>query len=269
MKIIIGVLVFLIPFSAYAETAILGFGSAEFTQDLETDRPDFTEGTQTIQAGHLQFESGYTFTNDKQAGVDTTSHGYPELLVRAGLAEGLELRIFWEGWAHSKTNDAVVSLEQDGANDMSLGFKAAISEQSGSLPSTSLIAEVGLPVGNKEFSSGEAAPAAKYLMAYDLNEIFSLASNLNLAFPVVDDDRYFELEGSLSLGIGLTENLGGYLEFYSIVPAETTSEFDQHYFNGGFTYLLNANTQLDIRAGLGINDNSDDFFTGAGLSFRL
>ena len=43
----------------------------------------------------------------------------------------------------------------------------------------------------------------------------------------------------------------------------------EHYLNGGFTYLQTNNVQWDIRAGLGLNDRSQDFLCGAGLSVRF
>jgi hypothetical protein len=39
--------------------------------------------------------------------------------------------------------------------------------------------------------------------------------------------------------------------------------------NGGFTLLMNENTQLDLRVGAGLNNEAPDFFAGAGLSFRF
>ena len=39
-------------------------------------------------------------------------------------------------------------------------------------------------------------------------------------------------------------------------------------FNGGFTYKFSPNLQYDIRAGVGLNDHSDDYFVGTGLSVR-
>lgn len=41
-----------------------------------------------------------------------------------------------------------------------------------------------------------------------------------------------------------------------------------HYFNGGFTYRVTPNFQLDIRAGLGLSRAADDFFTGTGFAVR-
>mgnify|MGYP003734665153 CR=1 FL=1 len=39
--------------------------------------------------------------------------------------------------------------------------------------------------------------------------------------------------------------------------------------NGGVTYLFSNDVQFDIRAGYGLNDESDDVFIGSGLSVRF
>ncbi len=54
-------------------------------EPLITDRPDFTESTEAVPAGHLQLEAGYTFTFDREGTDRTRHHTAPELLFRIGL----------------------------------------------------------------------------------------------------------------------------------------------------------------------------------------
>jgi hypothetical protein len=35
------------------------------------------------------------------------------------------------------------------------------------------------------------------------------------------------------------------------------------------TYLITNNIQWDLRAGVGLNQAADDFFTGTGISIRM
>src|SRR3954447_23328722 len=58
-------------------------------EPLNTDRPDFTEGTATVPAGHYQLEGGYTFT--RQGTDDSQSLG--ELLLRIGVNDRVEARL--------------------------------------------------------------------------------------------------------------------------------------------------------------------------------
>ena len=42
----------------------------------------------------------------------------------------------------------------------------------------------------------------------------------------------------------------------------------RYFADGGFTYLVTNNFQLDIRVGVGLNKHADDYFTGAGFAVR-
>jgi hypothetical protein len=42
----------------------------------------------------------------------------------------------------------------------------------------------------------------------------------------------------------------------------------QHYIVGGFMYFLNNNLEIDIRAGVGLNDHASDYLVGTGFAAR-
>jgi len=106
------------------------------------------------------------------------------------------------------------------------------------------------------------------LWSYDLNDRLSLAGNVNFASVTENDDRFFQGAASVALGVSITERVGSYLEYYGFYPA-TDGAGPAHYLNGGVTYLITNNFQLDARVGFGLNDRADDFFTGAGFAVRF
>ena len=57
----------------------------------------------------------------------------------------------------------------------------------------------------------------------------------------------------------LTASLGG----FSLLACEPIDDAD-----GGFTFLVNNNFQLDVRAGVGLNEAADDYFVGTGFAVR-
>lgn len=255
---------------ATADTGPLGFGPNEFQQEMETDRPDFTEGTQTVTPGHLQLESGYTFTYDKENGTRLREHVAPEFLLRVGLIQDLELRLSWDGYVDSQENSPLNNSNSNGVSDFAIGFKHRMYRQEDSLVDFSLIGDISIPAGSSEITSDEVEPGLSLLWARDLDEIFAIAGNLNFVFPVVNDDRYFQIENSLTLGTSLSERFGSYLEYYGLYPADSdTTETTSHIVNGGFTFLASTNLQFDIRAGFGLNDEAPDFLVGTGVTFRI
>lgn len=244
---------------------------------LVTDRPDFTESTLTIPSGHLQLESGYTFISNRHKGVRTRRHTFPEVLLRAGLANDVELRIAWAGWTrttelfraenevgrHESMTDA-----STGGNDLSLGAKIHLADQSGWRPDLGLIVAASLPTGHSAYSSGDVDPFVGLLWSYDLGESFAIAGNMNLVMPTIDGDRIVESQSSVSLSYSINDRVGTFVEYFGFYPMSGDGP-DTHYANGGFTFLVTDDFQIDIRAGAGLNDDSDDFFTGVGFAWRF
>ena len=50
----------------------------------------------------------------------------------------------------------------------------------------------------------------------------------------------------LAFGFGVTERIGSYLEWYALFPSDAETANPEHYLNGGFTFLVNNDVQLDI-----------------------
>ena len=246
----------------------LGYGRAKIDQPMETDRPDFTEGTQTVTPGHFQLESGYTYTRDDEAGVEIDDHTFPELLWRIGVVEDLELRVGWNGWSLTKIRQQGSSVNEDGATDISLGIKHRMYKQDGLVPNFGFIAELGLPTGASNKTADDVEPKLGLLWAYDVAENTAVSGNLNFAGPIDNGTRYFEPSASLSLAQGLTDEVGGYIEYFGFYPNNDTAASSTHFLNGGFTYLVTENFQLDMRVGAGLNKEAEDFFAGSGLSLR-
>lgn len=254
-----------------------GIHRAPIDDNLITDRPDFTESTEAIPIGRFQLELGYTFTYDREDDVRVRDHTAPELLLRMGIVEDFELRFAWAGYSYTETRDTVrndagrrVSSEswEQGANDFELGFKLKIAEQNGLRPNLAILGAMTFPTGSSHISPGDVEPLVGLLWAYDLSDDVALAGQFLVGTPVEDGRRYVQSAASLSLGVSLTERLGTYIEYYGIY--HNTRESDcAHTVNGGFTYLITNNLQFDIRAGFGLNEEADDFFTGAGLSWRF
>lgn len=241
-------------------------------EPLITDRPDFTESTETIPKGHFQIEAGYTFTYNSEDDLRTTDHTAPELLVRIGLDDRLELRLGWDGyaWSDSQFRDgrSTGSRSTQDAIDMSFGVKIKLFDQEGDRPHLGIIAGFSMPTGADGGTSGDVDPELVLLWAYDVSDDFSIAGNVGIAAPTEDGDRFTQTSASLSFAFTLSEKWGAYAEYFGIYPISDDGH-DAHFFNGGFTYLINKDLQLDVRAGFGINEEAPDFFTGAGVSWRF
>jgi hypothetical protein len=250
---------------------------APWAEPLVSDRPDFTESASVVPRGRFQLEGGYTFSYDRESGRRRADHTLPELLLRTGLMDGLELRVGWPGFSFtesrfSERNDVgrrVPRTDHDDAGtDMDLGFKLHLAEQQGWMPEFAVIGMTSLPTGAASKSSGDVDPEVKWLWSYALSPRWSLGGNVNLAVPTGEAGRFFQTSASVSVGCALTDWLGTYVEYFGFYPGDRGSDC-AHYLSGGFTFPVQEHLQFDIRSGFGLNEEADDFFVGVGFAIRF
>jgi hypothetical protein len=253
----------------------------EEDEPLETDRPDFTEASSVVGAGRIQWEMGYTYVHNDDDGILTRTHSAPEVLCRIGLTENLELRLAWNYLVEREDDFGVIS-EIDGAEDLEVGVKIALTEQHHWFPETALILAITTPTGRNEFSNEEVTFGMSLLYGWDLPCDFNCggstiygnpSEHTTLALASLPDaelfDRHNLFAQSFTIGVPvLSDWWRMYLEYFGIFTEGLSSDVPQNYFNGGFTWLLTNDLQLDWRAGVGLNHAADDFFTGAGAAWR-
>ncbi len=246
-------------------------GPPSMDEPLASDRPDFTEASVTVGRGVVQIEFGYTFTTDTSGGERTSEHSYPETLFRIGmLAEWLEFRIAYNHGSNDVALDGAPISSDVGAEDLYLGFKIALTPQEGILPETAIMPQMTVPSGSRVFTAEEVLPGVNYLYGWDINDWLSLGGSTQVNRARDDAANFYtEFAQSITVGYSLAEPVGAYTEWFVLVPNGVTTAQTEHYFNGGFTYLVTNNLQLDIRAGLGLNEAAADFFTGTGAVVRF
>jgi Putative MetA-pathway of phenol degradation len=247
-------------------------GGPDLSEPLVTDRPDFTEASVTVGRGVAQLEMGYTYIYDSNGGSSTRAHSYPETLLRVGmLADWFELRVDWN-YAEERVNDFGGEINTDsGAEDLGIGCKLALTPQECMFPETALLLQMSVPSGSNEFTADEVLPGVSYLYGWDINECWSTggSSVFNRAVDDATGDDYFEFAQSWTIGRSWTDEIGSYTEWFAFIPSGADTNPTEHYFNGGFTYLINDNVQWDVRAGVGLNGAADDYFVGSGLAIRF
>jgi hypothetical protein len=229
---------------------------------LIADRPDFTESAATVTRGRTQIEAGFTFTEIGDFEEQTIG----EMLVRIGWTEIVELRLGVNSWV--QVDGPGVDLS--GNEDLSLGCKIRLSDPlpaGSSRPQVAVILSTTLPTGSEEFSNSEPQPSAILALAWDLNERTSVGSNVGYARLGESNDRFGEVSASLALGRTLSDRLDGFVEIYVLTRQE--GHGDDQVVNAGFSWALSEDSQLDFRAGTGLDSNSADFFVGAGAAWRF
>lgn len=237
---------------------------------LESDRPDFTEATSCVGLRRAQIEGGYTYLRDRNGAVLKSAHSFPETILRVGmLTEWIEIRVGWNYGINLMQNN-IVSNVFEGSQDMYLGAKIALTEQDGWKPEMVLIPQMNVPTGHPALSDGEVEPGLNWCYAWWLNEWIELSASTQVNRQRDDAQVFYaEFAQSASLNYKLAERFFAYTETFAFFPAGAAVALPEYYFDGGFRRLLHNNLQLDIRAGVGLNDAADDFFGGMGAVVRF
>lgn len=245
-------------------------GGPDLDEPLVTDRPDFTEASVTVGKGVAQIEFGYTYYENNDSGKRVREHSYGEALLRYGiLAEWLEFRIAFSPYEEEELSGGMGNTTQ-GTEDLYTGFKIALTPQEDLLPEMALILQMNLPTGSNAFSSNNVEPGLNWIYNWKVSDFISTAGSTHANRRFDDSGKaYLEMAQSWTVAYSLTEELGAYTEWFALIPSGADTARTEHYFNGGFTYLINNDVQFDIRAGVGLNDAAQDYFVGLGLSVRF
>jgi hypothetical protein len=218
----------------------------------------------------LQIEGGYTYLQDDSGGILSKEHLLPELLLRYGLTDSLEFRVGWPGHLYASQIDQadLLPIESVGGFGMNVGFKSQFSDQDGCMPESGLIYSLNLPVGDPEIGSDRVGASVVGAYSWELTDRISVGGNTGGFFVAPGGDYFNCFVQSISVGLSITERLGFYNEWFMLVYSGAEDSRPEHYYDGGVTFLITPNFQLDWRAGVGLTEASADFFTGTGFSVR-
>ncbi len=258
--------------------------STSLVAQIETDRPDFTESPNVVPKGALQIETGFILENDKQNFCETTEMfrkiTVNTTLFRFGLSERVELRLNWANFNSNvkvQTNPTLVKCTKNRGNyrrDTSfsgfstsfIGFKTNLYKND--KLSIGFLGHLYIPeLASGDFSKADGqkiAPAFRIPLTYEITNRFGIAMQYGLSWDGFTPNP--KTSYTLALSYGMTEKLGFYLEPYGFL---TNAGEELHLINGGFTYLINDNFQLDMTGGFGLNEAAPDNFVNCGVSFLL
>jgi hypothetical protein len=221
---------------------------------IVTDRPDQTESSLTVPSGAFQMESGITasFQNDSRV------LSVPNFLVRYGLSEKIELRLFNQVLDFRPTSN---SNRFQFIDDLQFGTKIQLMDKEESNTSIAILSHLILPTGDEFFGISKVGTMTRLCVSHKLTESIGLAYNVgyqNFATPNGD------LIYSLSLSKSVNSKFGFYVEPYGLMVEleEFTLAFDT-----GITYQPSPNIQWDFTYGNGISDRGS--FVAAGVSYVI
>ena len=248
-------------------------GEGEEERDvIETDRDSFTPATTTAGKGRLIVESAYSFLDNR--GVKET-HSFPELLLRYGLTERLELRLggnYEVGGAASEISGIDLGTDLPRAkrlereSNLNYGAKLQVTRQVEWVPTSALNLQAFTPTSGK---ATDTQFVGTYVFGWELPHRWKLDAAMRYATGSEGEDHFSEWAPSVVLKVPLGEQINVHAEYFGILSTGKAEEFTHHFFSPGIHYLITPNLEVGVRVGWGLNDQSPRFFANAGFGWRF
>jgi hypothetical protein len=258
-----------------AAVALLALAAPLAAQDFSglkepigPDRPSFTNGPLLVAPGHLQVESGYTFTRTGPAEENRLG----EILLRYAFDDRWEARLGLNSydWIDSGVpGERRISGFEDPFVEVKIRLNDAEAEhRPHGVPAMGLLLQTTVPVGARALTADVWQPRGALALHWDLPANWTIESNLGYSRPADGGRRFDQLFASLSAGFQLADKVGGFLEGY-VFSRESADGAATHYADAGLSYLVSKDLMLDVRVGAGLDQPRPNWFTGLGAAIRF
>lgn len=255
---------------AAAVAMVAGVGHGQAHRELDADRDAFTPSTHTVDDGHSITETSYAYIENR---TGPATHSLPELLVRAGVVPGIELR-FGFNYEAGSGGSVVTALESgegvDGdefATEASLlyGCKAIVSEQDGWIPRSAAIVEAYTPTAGDVWGT---EPAATYAFGWELDAGQRFDVAIRYVYADSEEGTFDKWMPSLVLRWPMTERMELHAEWFGTWTRGLEDEKVRPFVGPGGHVVLAPGLELGYRCGWGLTQDAANFFSDIGLALR-
>ncbi|EKU57480.1 putative MetA-pathway of phenol degradation [Acinetobacter sp. WC-323] len=242
--------------------AVSMLASSAFAADFSFDRPGAGMGTGITPVGKLAWEQSLPSVSYQEGNVDgvkdktLTLNG--DMLLRTGLADGLELQLGWQGPVWQQYKRAGMKKETNGLGDVSIGLKKAIDLKDDRL-SMALLAEAIIATGNDEFTNHDDIYSLTSAVAYEFSDL--IGTSITMRYEAQNSD--WAVTAIPTIDYKIAGKLSGYSEF---VYRKAESQDYEYGLGTGLVYALNNRTQLDASIGVDLNGDQKSYNGGLGVS---
>ncbi|RKE02085.1 transporter [Marinifilum flexuosum] len=237
---------------------------AQEKDPMVTDRPSQAESASIMDIRGFQIESGFAF---EKVSSDIDFVTFNSTLLRYGLVENIELRLGVQYLGFYYSMDGL-DIDETGFGPLTLGAKFLLLEESeGNHPQLALLSTFSVPKSGASAFENENLGADIRLNAdYTISDAMTLGGNLGVIWSGIEGQDYAVWMYAAAIGLTLSDKLGAYAELYGFLPGEGKND---HRWDGGLTYAVTEDLQLDFSTGVGLSKVSPDFFISLGLSIRM
>ena len=227
------------------------------SQNIITDRPDQTEASSTVPKNSFQIEMGIVSQTSNDNTI--TNFSGPSTLIRYGISEKVELRLFNQ-FESNKIELEGGNSKGSGLGDIEIGTKIQLFKNEGVNTEIAFMSHAIIPTAKDELSNNSIGTIYKLSISHSIND--KIGVGYNIGYDNVN--KVSALTYSVAIGFALAEKIGFYVEPYGALAEGNNFESN---FDAGITYLAKNNLQLDISYGTGLNNDMQ--YISAGFSWNI
>jgi len=242
-------------------------------REFNPDRPDQTEGPYTVDAGHLQLESSFAeYTHDKDHGQNSELWSVAPSNLRIGLLNNVEADLLVDPYLNLRTagsNNSGTSTRVDGFGDTELRAKINLWGNDGGTTAFGLLPFIKVPTANNGLGNRHVEGGLILPLQINLSDDTSIG--LEVEGDILRNDSNTGYGSDVSYSAVFDQHLigplAGYIEYVGVLPIRLGETYSA-YLDGGFTWLLSTNVQLDIGINKGLTRSAYDYNLFSGISVR-
>lgn len=236
--------------------------STTFAAEFSFDRPGAGIGTGITPVGQLAWEQGLPTVSYQEQNIegvkDKTLTLNGDMLLRTGLANGLELQLGWQGPVWQQHKRAGFKTETDGLGDVSIGLKKAIDLKDDRL-TMALLAEAIIATGNDEFTNQDDIYSLTSAVAYKFSDL--VGTSITMRYEAQNSD--WAVTAIPTIDYKIAGKLSGFSEF---VYRKAESQDYEYGLGTGLVYAINDRAQLDASVGVDLDGDVRSYNGGLGVS---
>jgi hypothetical protein len=195
------------------------------------------------------------------ANLNRMNYQYNNSLVKFGINQYFEARV---AFAYLGVRNFSNDVPLRGWSPFAVGLKIRLTDPNKTGPQAALISNVTLKTGGEYFKPTHTCSDVTLALSHSLNTRLSTTVNAGIKWDGDSPDA--TVFYTATAGYNFTADLAMFAELYGFFPE---SEKCDHRADAGLTYRIRPRLQYDISAGIGLSNNSPQYFVSTGLSVRL
>ena len=249
----------------------------ELMRDMSTDRPDITESPYTVDAGHFQVEMdvvafGYDRHNHERSDSRTDSWSFAHTNLKVGLLNNVDLQLVAPIFNRVRTDARTAGKRtvSSGFGDLTVRLKMNLWGNDGGATAFAAMPFVKLPTNQDDLGNHAVEGGLILPLAVELPGGWSMGLMAEFDFNEDGDGGGYHTEfvDSITFSHDIVGQLGGYVEFVSIVSTEPDADWIGT-VDLGLTFAVTGDIQLDAGVNIGVARAADDVSPFVGISWRF